>query len=280
MIDSRDRILILHIPMFRRRKTRKTRALPVLDKNERYGSSCDEENEVPEQSVGPESNPDASYPDTAPAASCESEKGVQASVDESPVDNLLKRIEALEQERDFLRHTLASVCGKEKKKKKKKKDTSSESDELNSSSSSSSSSLPSSSSEDERCSKKKSKKKRTQKNRSRSAFSSSAVRAKCPDDVLKRYKKVLRAFKKEGSMTRAFIKVGVDRNTLALTAVVAEIQIISPEFFRSIPQFQPQQEKLFDFALRCSEALTTEMKASITSGKKSGKLLPIKYKFR
>ncbi|XP_052474997.1 uncharacterized protein LOC128030938 [Carassius gibelio] len=177
MIDSRDSILILHIPMFRRRKTRKTRALPVLDKNERYGSSCDEENEVPEQSVDRESNPDASYPDTAPAASCESEKGVQASVDESPVDNLLKRIEALEQERDFLRHTLASVCGKEKKKKKKK-DTSSESDELNSSSSSSSSSLPSSSSEDERCSKKKSKKKRTQKNRSRSAFSSSAVRGK------------------------------------------------------------------------------------------------------
>ncbi|XP_059403579.1 coiled-coil domain-containing protein 106-like isoform X2 [Carassius carassius] len=238
---------------------------------------------VPEQSVDPESNPDASYPDTAPAASCESEKGVQASVDESPVNNLLKWIEALEQERDFLKHTLASICGKEKKKKmkkKKKKDTSSESDELNSSSSSSSSSLPSSSSEDERCSKKKSKKKITQKNRSRSAFYSSTVRAKCPDDVLKRYKKVLRAFKKEGSMTRAFIKVGVDRNTLALTAVVAEIQIISPEFYRSIPQFQPQQEKLFDFAPRCSEALTTEMKASITSGKKSGKLLPIKYKFR
>lgn len=79
-------------------------------------------------------------------------------------------------------------------------------------------------------------------------------------------------------MTRAFTKVGVDRNTLALSAV--EIQIIDPEFYRSIPQFQPQQEKLFDFAQRCSEALTNEVKASIISAKKSGQLLPIKYKFR
>ncbi|XP_058621119.1 coiled-coil domain-containing protein 106-like, partial [Onychostoma macrolepis] len=247
----------------------------------------EEDSEVAKQSVSRENNPEDSCPDTAPVASCsldrpsESEKGLQAAAEESPVNNLLKRIEELEEERDFLRHTLASVCGKEKKKKKKKDTrTSSESDELNSSSSSSSSSLPSSSSEDERCRKKKSKKKKTQKNRSRSAFSSATVRAKCPEDVLKRYKKVLRAYKKEGSMTRAFTKVGVDRNTLALSAVVAEIQIIDPEFYRSIPQFQPQQDKLFDFAQRCSEALTNEVKASIISAKKSGQLLPIKYKFR
>ncbi|XP_067298886.1 coiled-coil domain-containing protein 106-like [Pseudorasbora parva] len=264
--------------MLRRRKTKRPRALtlPVFD----------EENEFAEESVDRESNPDASYPDTAPAASCsqdrpnECDKGLQPAVEESTMDNLFKRIEALEAERDFLRHTLASVCGKEKKKKKKKKDTSSESDEPNSSSSSSSSSLPSSSSEDERYRKKKSKKKRTQKNRSKSAFSSATVRAKCPDDVLKRYKKVLRAYKKEGSMSRAFIKVGVDRNTLALTAVVAEIQIMNPDFFCSIPQFQPQKEKLFEFSQRCSEALTPEIKASISAGKKNGKLLPIKYKYR
>ncbi|KAI2647342.1 Coiled-coil domain-containing protein 106 [Labeo rohita] len=220
--------------MLRKRKTKRPRTLPVLD----------EDSEVTKQSVDCENNPEDSCPDTVPAASCsldrpsEREKGLQAAAEESPVD-LLKRIEALEEERDFLRQTLASVCGKEKKKKKKKKDTSSESDASNSSSSSSSSSsLLSSSSEDERCRKKKSKKKKTQKIRSRSALSSATVR------------------------------------------VVAEIQIIEPEFYRSIPQFQPQQEKLFDFAQRCSEALTNEVKASIISAKKSGKLLPIKYKFR
>ncbi|XP_048013855.1 protein FAM133-like [Megalobrama amblycephala] len=153
--------------MLRRRKAKRPRALPI--------PVLDEENEVAEQSVDQQSNPDASYPDTAPAACCslDSEKGLQAAVEESPpVDNLLKRIKELEQERDFLRLTLASVCGKEKqKKKKKKKDTSSESDELNSSSSSSSSSLPSSSSEDERCSKKKNQKRREPKKRGQDLLS-------------------------------------------------------------------------------------------------------------
>ncbi len=77
-------------------------------------------------------------------------------------------------------------------------------------------------------------------------------------------------------MTRAFMKVGVDRNTIALSAVVAEIQIIDPECYRSIPQFQPQQDKLFDFAQRCSEALTMRCKPQLSQQKKSGQLLPIK----
>ncbi|KAI7809223.1 putative coiled-coil domain-containing protein 106-like [Triplophysa rosa] len=249
--------------MLRGRKAKRPRGLPVLGKEEKCAwlrytfyymtiIYTDEENEVAEQSVDRESNPD-----TATPASCSLDRPSESekAVEESPVDNLLKRIEALEQERDFLSHTLASVCGKEKKKKKK--DTSSESDELNSSSSSS---LPSSSSEDERCHKKKSKK-RTQKT---------------GQDLLspvREIQKVLHAYKKEGSMTRAFKKVEVDRNTLALTAVVAEIQITNPEFYRSIPQFQPQQEKLLDFAQRCSEALTTEMKGCIASCR-------LKYKFR
>ncbi|XP_068071719.1 uncharacterized protein [Danio rerio] len=263
--------------MFRKRKTKRLRtlAVPALDIN---AVVTDEDREVTfsKQSVDCENKPE----DSSPVASYsldESEKGLQAASEGPTVEILLEKIKSLEEERDFLRRTLGSVCGKEKKKKKK--DTSSDSDELPSSSSSSSS-LSSSSSEDERCHRKKSKKKKPPPKRSRSTFSCSTVRAKSPEDVLKRYKKVLRAYNKEGSMTRAFTKVGVDRNTLALSAVIAEIQIVDPEFYRSLPQFQPQQEKLFEFAQRCSEALNTEVKASIFSAKQSGKLLPIKYKFR
>ncbi|CAM4557286.1 unnamed protein product [Leuciscus chuanchicus] len=79
-----------------------------------------------------------------------------------------------------------------------------------------------------------------------------------PEDVQKRYNKVLHAFKKEGSISKACTKVGVDRNTLALTAVVAEIQLVDPEFYRSISKFRVKEEKLCDFVKRCLQSLDSK----------------------
>ncbi|XP_036378696.1 coiled-coil domain-containing protein 106-like [Megalops cyprinoides] len=122
------------------------------------------------------------------------------------------------------------------------------------------------------------KKKTKKANRSKSTKHSS--RATTLDDILKPYNKVFNSFKKEGSISKACTKVGVGRNTLALTAVVAEIQLADPEFYQSIPEFRAKEEKLFHFAKRCLESLTADLRSAIENAKKECKPLPIKYKLR
>ncbi|KAL1273001.1 hypothetical protein QQF64_028863 [Cirrhinus molitorella] len=100
------------------------------------------------------------------------------------------------------------------------------------------------------------------------ASRSKSTKRTTPDDVLKRYNKVIHAFKKEGSISNACTKVGVDRNTLALMAVVAEIQLVDPEFYRSIPKFRSKEEKLFDFSKRCLQLLTADARSAIEKAKK------------
>ncbi|KAL1259028.1 hypothetical protein QQF64_009605 [Cirrhinus molitorella] len=46
-------------------------------------------------------------------------------------------------------------------------------------------------------------------------------------------------------------------------AVVAEIQLVDPEFYRSIPKFRAKEEKLFDFAKRCLQSLTADVREKV-----------------
>lgn len=68
--------------------------------------------------------------------------------------------------------------------------------------------------------------------------------ARTTDDVVHRYQKVMKAYKIQGSMSKAFKTVGVDRNTLALSAPLAEIAIACPKFLKSLPPFNLKKEKL------------------------------------
>ncbi|XP_048015584.1 uncharacterized protein LOC125248046 [Megalobrama amblycephala] len=155
---------------------------------------------------------------------------------------MAQAIKALEEERDFLRQTVLKLSNRGAKKQVKKiLDTSTEcsTSDTDEESLISSSSSESPDSDIPRKRKRGHKKKTKSASRSKSAKHSS--RATTPDDVLKRYNKVFRAFNKEGSISKACTKVGVDRNTLALTAVVAEIQLVDPEFYRNIPKFRAKE---------------------------------------
>ncbi|CAL8369855.1 unnamed protein product [Gadus morhua 'NCC'] len=52
--------------------------------------------------------------------------------------------------------------------------------------------------------------------------------------VILRYVAALEAFRRGKSMKAAFDAVGVDRNTVARTAIVAELHLAAPEVFESI----------------------------------------------
>ncbi|XP_036420344.1 coiled-coil domain-containing protein 106-like [Colossoma macropomum] len=160
---------------------------------------------------------------------------------------MTQKIKALEEERDFLRQTVKTLSDKRVSREEVcLEDIGSESADSDDTPPSSSTS---SSSDDGHPRKRKHGKKKKEKLvfREKRLQVQSGTRARTPEDVLKRYKMTLKAFKKEGSMNRAFKKVGVDRNTLALTAVVAELQMVDPDFFKSIPKFSPS-EKLIDFS--------------------------------
>lgn len=78
-------------------------------------------------------------------------------------------------------------------------------------------------------------------------------------------------------MKKAFAKINVDRNTIARTAVIAELAITFPDTFKDL--LPGDNEKISEFAERCRKAVTKEMAITITAKKKSGELLPIAYKY-
>ncbi|MBN3310118.1 CC106 protein, partial [Amia calva] len=79
-------------------------------------------------------------------------------------------------------------------------------------------------------------------------------------------------------MQKVFKTVRFDRNTLALTAPLAEIMLAAPEFLTEIEIFKPLEETLLPYAQRCAQCMTNEVKQKIKDMKANKKLLPITYK--
>uniref|UniRef100_A0A4W2IK01 Coiled-coil domain containing 106 n=1 Tax=Bos indicus x Bos taurus TaxID=30522 RepID=A0A4W2IK01_BOBOX len=94
-------------------------------------------------------------------------------------------------------------------------------------------------------------------------------RVKDADGVLCRYKKILGTFQKLKSMSRAFEHHRVDRNTVALTTSIAELLIMAPG-----------EERLLEYSRRCFLALDEETLKKVQALKKSKLLLPITYRFK
>lgn len=80
-------------------------------------------------------------------------------------------------------------------------------------------------------------------------------------------------------MKKAFAKINVDRNTIARTAIIAELAITYPDTFQELLPTDEVNEKISEFAERCKRAMSKEMAETITAKKKSGQLLPIMYKY-
>ncbi|RXN38377.1 transposase-like protein [Labeo rohita] len=78
--------------------------------------------------------------------------------------------------------------------------------------------------------------------------------------TIRRYLDTLEAFKKGKSMKAAFDAIGVDRNTIAQTAIVAELHLAAPDVLKFMGQWNHKTETLSTFTGRCRSALTTEIK--------------------
>ncbi|XP_004647726.2 coiled-coil domain-containing protein 106 isoform X2 [Octodon degus] len=105
-------------------------------------------------------------------------------------------------------------------------------------------------------------------------------RVKDADGVLCRYKKILGTFQKLKSMSRAFEYHRVDRNTVALTTPIAELLIVAPEKLAEVGEFDPSKERLLEYSRRCFLALDDETLKKVQALKKSKLLLPITYRFK
>nr|XP_033815875.1 coiled-coil domain-containing protein 106 isoform X2 [Geotrypetes seraphini] len=105
-------------------------------------------------------------------------------------------------------------------------------------------------------------------------------RVKDAEGVLCRYKKILSTFQKLQSMSRAFEHHRVDRNTVALTTPIAELLIVAPEKLSEVGEFDPSKERLLEYSRRCFLALDEDTLKKVQALKKSKLLLPITYRFK
>ncbi|KAI4898684.1 hypothetical protein NFI96_018018, partial [Prochilodus magdalenae] len=188
-----------------------------------------------------------------------------------------EKIEELQKERDFLRGQLSALTVKTKKETMDK--PVSVSDSETSETSLSSSSLSSSSSSTPKKRKHKSKKKHSKgAKKHKKVYKKFRQRVQTPSEIVCRYKSVLKALPKAKTMTRAFQKHTVDRNTVVSTSAIAEVAIAAPEVYEEALAKRPQGETVLAFAKRCEAAIQgdEEIKDKIESMKAGGTLLPIR----
>ncbi|NXN93726.1 CC106 protein, partial [Rhinopomastus cyanomelas] len=105
-------------------------------------------------------------------------------------------------------------------------------------------------------------------------------RVRDADGVLLRYKKILSTFQRLQSMSRAFAHHRVDRNTVALTTPIAELRLVAPEKLAEVGEFDPAKERLLEYSRRCFLALDPPTLQKVQALKKSKLLLPIAYRFK
>uniref|UniRef100_A0A087XPB0 Coiled-coil domain containing 106 n=1 Tax=Poecilia formosa TaxID=48698 RepID=A0A087XPB0_POEFO len=100
--------------------------------------------------------------------------------------------------------------------------------------------------------------------------------------VINRYKQVLSAFIKKKSMSEAFRHHGIDRNTIANTASIAELHLAGKEMIPLVGQFRQGEETLVNYAQRCTLVIDSdpELSRKIDQMKANGQLLPISGRFK
>ncbi|KAL4630946.1 coiled-coil domain-containing protein 106-like [Arapaima gigas] len=98
--------------------------------------------------------------------------------------------------------------------------------------------------------------------------------------VIHRYKQVLSAFNKKKSMSGAFRHYGIDRNTIANTAPIAELYLAAKETLPQVGLFHPREETLVKYAQKCAVVIESDQALSrkIELMKATGELLPITAK--
>ncbi|KAL7395313.1 hypothetical protein ABVT39_014283 [Epinephelus coioides] len=215
-----------------------------------------------------------------------------------------ERIDELTKERDFLKEQLAAALKKDgaaststlntapnsSQKHKTSRSSSDDSMETSSDSESESESESDSVSPDSSPDKKKNKKdkkktgkgkKKVKKSKEKEMGPKARQRALNPKQAVLRYQKILKAFRKGGTMGAAFSTVGVDRNTVVATAPIAELFIAAPNRYKDILDgHKTGRVKLAVFASECSLAIEQDsaIKENVKTLKNNNKLLPLNKK--
>ncbi|CAI5677824.1 unnamed protein product [Oreochromis niloticus] len=167
-----------------------------------------------------------------------------------------KRIEELEGERDFLRSQLSSLTKQPKDEPFNDPFSSKASENSDSSFASSSvSSVWSSSSSSPKKRKHKYKKKHSRAKKPKKEQKKLRQRVQTPIDIVQRYKSLLKTFPKTKTMTKAFQKHGLDRNTVVSTSSVGELAIAVPNVYQELLSNRPSGETVLAFAKRCEAAI-------------------------
>ncbi|XP_017544740.2 coiled-coil domain-containing protein 106-like [Pygocentrus nattereri] len=186
-----------------------------------------------------------------------------------------KKIEELEEERDFLRGHLSAHTVKTKEETLDNPVAVNDS-ESSDTSSISSSSLSSSSSSTSKKRKHKFKKKHSKKHKKE--HKKFRQRVQTPSEIIRRYKSILKTLPKAKTMTRAFQKHAIDRNTVVSTSAIGELAIAAPEVYEELLAKKPCGETVLAFAKRCEAAIQgdEDVKEKMESMKARGTLLPIR----
>ncbi|XP_035268288.1 coiled-coil domain-containing protein 106-like [Anguilla anguilla] len=119
-----------------------------------------------------------------------------------------------------------------------------------------------------------------ERRRGKKAKDYSRKRATGVQYVIHRYKQVLSAFNKKKSMSGAFRHYGIDRNTIANTAPIAELYLAAKETLHLVGLFHPREETLVKYAQKCAVLIESDESLSrkIERMKATGELLPITAK--
>ncbi|XP_010765885.1 coiled-coil domain-containing protein 106 isoform X2 [Notothenia coriiceps] len=124
------------------------------------------------------------------------------------------------------------------------------------------------------------KKHHKDKKRSKRGKDYSRKRATGVQYVIHRYKQVLSSFVKKKSMSEAFRHLGIDRNTIANTACIAELHLAGKDMVPLVGVFRQGEETLVSYAQRCTLVIDSDADLSrrIDIMKANGELLPISGK--
>ena len=114
------------------------------------------------------------------------------------------------------------------------------------------------------------------------SFSLICLVVSSPEDVVHRYKKLVRMYKRTRSIPETCRAFDLDRNTIAGTAVIADVLIAGEGGdFGELPIIAEKQS-LASFAKVCKAFLDANptLKEKVDKMRKANELLTIKYKFQ
>ncbi|CAL8269704.1 unnamed protein product [Arctogadus glacialis] len=213
------------------------------------------------------------------------------------LENAKEKIKSLENERDFLRNQLSEALALANKEDQvtaapslHEKSIEKSSSSSSSTSSSSDSSSSSSSSSSERGKKKKKKKKRNNSNNKKDSKKKKGKkgnknntkigkRVLTPEESMDRYRRVFVAVKNGMTKTEAYVKVGVDRKTVAATAAISELHAVDKDLYDQLRASMPKGETLYLFSAKCNlEILGRNLQDKVNEKKSNGELLQIGHR--